>query len=190
MEHFYSNIQGWFTYPQLYKEVVSTAPTPAHFVEVGVWKGTSASYMAVEIVNSGKQIKFDCIDTWVGSEEHLDINSPTFQKELITNPDWLYETFLTNMKPVEDYYTPLRMESLQAAKLYEDSSLDFVFIDAAHDYENVFADISAWYPKVKGIIAGHDYSWSGEVQRGVHDFFDPLGIVVLESEGCWIVKEK
>ena len=43
---------------------------PAHFVEVGSYKGRSTSFMAVEIANSGKQIKFDCVDTWEGSPEH------------------------------------------------------------------------------------------------------------------------
>ena len=43
---------------------------PAHFVEIGSYKGRSSSYMAVEIVNSGKSITFDCVDTWKGSEEH------------------------------------------------------------------------------------------------------------------------
>jgi hypothetical protein len=34
-----------------------------------------------------------------------------------------------------------------------------VYIDANHNYENVKADINAWYPKVKknGLIGGHDY---------------------------------
>jgi cephalosporin hydroxylase len=187
MEHFYHNIQGWFTYPNLYSEMVNRALVPAHFVEVGVWKGTSAAYMAVEIANSGKTIKFDCIDTWEGSEEHLDPASSAFELNLLTNQDWLYDTFITNMKPVQEWYTPYRMESLQAVKLYQPASLDFVFIDAAHDYQSVLADIQAWFPKVKGSIAGHDYSWSEEVKQAVHDFFDPLGLEVRETEGCWVV---
>ena len=40
------------------------------FVEVGSWKGKSAAYMAVEIINSKKKITLDCIDTWEGSNEH------------------------------------------------------------------------------------------------------------------------
>jgi len=69
---------------------------------------------------------------------------------------------------------PIRKKSTEAAKLYEDNSLDFVFIDAAHDYENVKADITSWYPKIKigGVIAGHDYyeSWP-EVKMAVNEFF-------------------
>jgi hypothetical protein len=40
-----------------------------------------------------------------------------------------------------------------------DGSLDFVFIDGAHDYEAVKQDITDWAPKVRpgGIVSGHDY---------------------------------
>lgn len=49
--------------------------------------------------------------------------------------------------------------SLDAVKDFEDESLDFVYIDANHSYENAKADIEAWSKKVKkgGIVAGHDY---------------------------------
>lgn len=63
IEHFYQNIQGWFTFPNLYSSIVNHYPNDSHFVEIGVWKGKSAAYMAVEILNSQKSIKFDCIDT-------------------------------------------------------------------------------------------------------------------------------
>ncbi len=38
-------------------------------------------------------------------------------------------------------------------------SMDFVYIDARHDYESVLEDLNAWFDKVKpgGIFAGHDY---------------------------------
>ena len=48
----------------------------------------SAVYMAVEIINSGKLIKFDCIDHWLGSEEHKDNDK--------VDVDNLYEDFLKN----------------------------------------------------------------------------------------------
>ena len=85
MEHFYSNIHGWSDgIDQLYQQMVAAVPVPQlqfngqgfapmeartyHFVEVGSWKGRSAAFMAVEIINSGKNIKFDCVDTWEGSD--------------------------------------------------------------------------------------------------------------------------
>ncbi len=49
--------------------------------------------------------------------------------------------------------------SVEMAATFTDSSLDFVYIDARHDYAGVMEDLVAWYPKLKdgGILAGHDY---------------------------------
>lgn len=190
MDHFYKKIHGWFTFPTLYSQMVNYYPNSSHFVEIGVWKGKSAAYMATEIFNSNKQIKFDCIDTWEGSEEHLDPNSNYFEPGLVSDKDFLYNHFLENIEPVKNIINPIRKSSLEAVNLYKDESLDFIFIDAAHDYENVLKDIKAWYPKCKketGIISGHDYSWGPEVKKAVHDFFDPLNLIVQELEGCWVV---
>lgn len=190
MQHFYQNIHGWFTFPFLYSSIVDNFYDGSHFVEVGAWKGKSASYMAVEIINSGKNIKFDCVDTWAGSEEHLDPKSNFYEPIFENGKDGLYNHFIDNMKPVEKYYKPIRLPSVDASHLYEDNSLDFVFIDAAHDYDNVLQDIIHWYPKVKsstGIIAGHDYTWCDDVKRAVHFFFNPMDYSVIETEGCWMV---
>lgn len=191
MKHFYNDIHGWFTFPDLYSRVVSQFPSGSHFVEIGVWKGKSASYMAVEILNSKKKIQFDCIDTWEGSEEHLDVGGEAFEPNLLTNKDWLWESFLSNISAVKTVINPIRKHSLEAVDLYGDNSLDFVFIDAAHDYENVTKDIQAWFPKVKdgGIIAGHDYTWGPEVKKAADDFFGAKGLPVMEEEGCWIVNK-
>lgn len=167
MKHFNESIHGWCNFETLYEEMVSKGQDNDHFVEVGSWKGKSASYMCVEIINSGKKIKFDCIDTWQGSEENK--KGGDFQDDDVINGT-LFETFTKNMKPVEGSYTPIRLPSLEACKLYSDKSLDFVFIDAAHDYENVKKDILAWLPKVKigKFLAGHDYNGK-EVAQAVHE---------------------
>ena len=73
-----------------------------------------------------------------------------------------------------------------AAATYPDQSLDFVFLDADHDYESVKADIAAWLPKVKpgGILAGHDYmcGWPG-VDRAVAEAFN----AVTFQDNSWMV---
>jgi hypothetical protein len=133
--------------------------------------------MAVEIINSGKKIQFDCVDTWEG-----DPNEQGHMEDEHVREGKLYEHFLDNMKPVEGYYRPVRASSTEAANLYEDGSLDFVFIDAAHDYDNVKADIAAWFPKVKegGLIGGHDWGHP-PVARAVQDSLTDIGI----EYGCW-----
>lgn len=53
----------------------------------------------------------------------------------------------------------LYMDSVVAAAEVEDGSLDFVFIDGFHSYEQASADIRAWMPKIKpdGYVTGHDW---------------------------------
>eukprot|EP01039_Chlorochromonas_danica_P005406 gene5406-5946_t len=53
----------------------------------------------------------------------------------------------------------LRMESVAAATMIKDESIDIVYLDAMHHYAAVGADLRAWWPKVRpcGIISGHDY---------------------------------
>ena len=186
MKHIYETIDGWFNFQSVYKNIVASSDDGFHFVEVGSWRGKSASYMAVEIINSNKKIKFDCIDTREGSleHEHLDI---------IKNKD-LYEIFLKNIENFKNIINPIRLPSIEAAKLYNNNSLDFVFIDASHDYKNVVSDILAWYPKVKngGIFAGHDYggnAWPG-VESAVNEFIEKnkYELIIQESD-CWGIKK-
>lgn len=59
-----------------------------------------------------------------------------------------------------DNYHFIKKYSLDAAKDFEDESLDFVYIDANHSEPYVTQDITAWFKKVRrgGIVAGHDYA--------------------------------
>ena len=173
--------ENWFNYSDLYLKMIDRFPSGSKFVEIGCWKGQSAYFMCNNIIKSKKEIEFFCIDTWQGSEEHI-------KNYDLTN---LYETFLNNMKLVESYYFPLKLDSISASKRFKDNSLDFVFIDAAHDYDSVKADILAWLPKVKknGILAGHDYypnslDYCG-VYVAVNEIFDKNSIEQLGD--CFII---
>jgi hypothetical protein len=84
-----------------------------------------------------------------------------------------------------------RRTSVKAAEDIADGSLDFVYIDARHDYGSVLEDLAAWFPKVRpgGLIAGHDYI-DGEfpqgvfgVKRAVDEFFAARGIEVHSTDG-------
>jgi predicted O-methyltransferase YrrM len=160
----------------------------AHFVEVGVWLGKSAAYMAVEIINSNKQIKFDCVDTWRGSLEHQ--NDPLVQNNL------LFEAFTNYTRPVSNIITPIQTTSIQASLMHSDGSLDFVFIDAGHSYNEVKEDIRVWYPKVKegGVLSGHDYEDPNhpfpDIKKAVDEFAlqNQYNLQTTE-EFCWIINK-
>lgn len=64
-------------------------------------------------------------------------------------------------------------DSLSASRLICDGSLEWVHLDAPHDYDGLKADIQAWLPKLKpgGWLSGDDYDpvkWP-EVVRVVGD---------------------
>ena len=184
MEHYYQNIQGWFIYQEIYDIAVQTAQDGAHFVEVGSWRGRSTSYMGVSIANSGKDIKFDAIDTWRGS-----LDEEVHQKDPSVVNDTLYDEFLVNIEPVKQYVNPIRATSQDAVKQYEDNSLDFVLIDGSHMYADVYADITEWLKKLKpgGLIAGDDYEWCMPGDKGVKGAVNELlpGFTLFEQIGCW-----
>jgi len=189
LAHFYQNIgEDWMDFQELYSEMVRIYPDNSHFVEVGSWKGRSSSFLAVEIANSGKKIKFDCIDPWIGNLESLgDSYDPFVPKNV--DPNWLFLEFMRNVQPVSSHINPIRLRSNQAVGMYEDRSLDFIFIDGSHEYEDVIEDLRVWYPKVKrgGIIAGHDYTTYPGVRRAVDQFFNPGEFQIVKS--YWVSKK-
>lgn len=183
MQHIYQNIQGWFTFPNFYSSLVNQAKDGYHFVEIGAWKGKSSAYLAVEIANSNKKIKFDCVDTWEGDTSI----SSSYTEPLLEVKDGLYKHFLENIEPVKEYINPIRMTSKKASELYEDGSLNCVFIDGAHDYDSVRSDVLSWLPKIKkgGLLSGHDYAHP-PIQQVLEEIFP--GNYMHIGEDVWIHK--
>jgi hypothetical protein len=114
-------------------------------IEVGVAGG---HYSEVLLEHSDLSRLFS-VDPWSLSE---------------ANENWLSDPslYLESVKRLTKFglrSVVLRMMSVDAAKLFADNSLDFVYIDGWHWHVGINADISAWYPKVKsgGIFSGHDY---------------------------------
>lgn len=179
--HFYHNIQGWFDYPDIYTAMVQMAPAneESRFVEVGTWLGRSAAFLAVEIANSGKKIKLDCVDSWEGTGLPGE-----YEPHKSTIESGLLEAFLVNMKPVDGLYTIERGLSHEVANRYRNKSIDFLFLDAGHSYEAIIADLRAWLPKLKdgAWIAGHDFFNAPDgVGRAVKETF-----AKFETCGsCW-----
>lgn len=86
----------------------------------------------------------------------------------------------------------VNLDSTVAAARIPDGELDFVYLDARHDFAGVVADIHAWWPKVKtgGIFAGHDFV-DGEFPEGDFFWISALHAVLPGLEGhAHVTREK
>ena len=136
-------------------------------LEVGSFAGESAKVF----LNTHAFVAFYCVDAW-----SKDFATPAIVNDLAPAEVLFDKT--VGMNPVVH---KLKGTSQDMAKKFPEDSLDFLYIDARHDYDYVLADLKSWVPKVHqgGIIAGHDWvhNWPG-VPKACKEFFhrDPVKI--------------
>lgn len=176
MQHFFDQIQGWFNFQEPYRQAVREASDGAVFVELGCWKGKSAVFLGVEVINSRKAITVHFVDHWGGSNEPAHKADPDLEH--------VFEVFNDNAARLRglDFHIH-RSRTVDAASGFEDGGLDFIWIDAGHEHDEVLADIEAWWPKLKvgGVIGGDDYPMDG-VKSAVKQFFPQHEV---GTEGGW-----
>jgi hypothetical protein len=110
--------------------------------EIGTQKGNYANVLC----HANPNLHLVCVDPWLaygGLKQH--------------HQDTFYSMTVEKLKRYN--VTILKKTSMEALHDIEDESLDFVYIDAAHDFDNVVLDLVCWAYKVKigGIISLHDY---------------------------------
>lgn len=156
------DLQGWAGTDPLLARAID-AVRPGLVVEVGSWKGQSAVFMAEHCRARGYDAAILCIDTWLGSIEHLARADLRPLLGLRHGRPTLYEQFHANVRArgLEDWITPLPQTSQTAARYLAMRSLraDLVYLDGSHEYEDVLADLEAYWPLLRpgGILVGDDF---------------------------------
>lgn len=186
---YYIKIKGWFgdsKEHELYKDMVNKYKG-GKYVEVGCWLGRSTTCLAEHAKEAGYKPTIYAVDTWQGSDE--DAHRKYIHD--VGGPDKLYDEFIRNIDEakVRDFIIPMRYHSVDAAKLFDNESIDFVFIDGDHHYDSVKEDIAAWLPKVKrgGTIAGHDYDTTNPPSAGlVRAVKEAFGEDYHTRNYCWV----
>ncbi|HUE96342.1 MAG TPA: FkbM family methyltransferase [Longimicrobiaceae bacterium] len=163
-------------------------------VEVGVKEGEFSAHLLTTWHGS----HLISVDPWLSDEAgaYVDIANVSQNQH-----DHFHQTTVARLQPFGARSTIWRSTSLDASGRIPRHSLDFVYLDARHDYASVLEDLEAWYDKVRpgGILAGHDYL-DGNLTAGVFgvrsavdEFFGQRGLRVcatLDDEPwiSWIVE--
>jgi len=155
-----------------------TQKPPSIGAEIGVKEGRFITYL----LSRFPDLKMYAIDPW----ENQPNGSETYQ-----GWDWklIYKKYCGNISPYRNRVFEIRDYSENAAKKIKNKSLDFVFIDAQHDYVSVKRDIKIWTPKIKlgGLLCGHDYQpkFSGLV-KAVNELIENPILGGNDTWASWI----
>ena len=128
-------------------------------LEVGVQSGVYSEIILNNWINCEKYI---LLDPWIHQEHYDDFANVDQNRQ-----NALFDETKNRLKKFEDRGTTLeyiRDFSENGRKLIPDDSLDFIYIDARHDYKAMDEDLNWFWPKLKkgGIFAGHDFCNANE----------------------------
>jgi len=193
-----ADLTGWSPGPAVYDKFCRMARAQ-FIVEVGVWKGLSASHLGGYLKAQGSGALL-CVDTWLGALEFWDRLTPRHGKahnlQFRHGYPAVYYTFLGNMvrKGLKDYVIPFPVPSRLAATFLASRGVlaDLIHIDAAHEYEDVGEDIGLWWPLVApgGVLLGDDYTkWWPGVVRAANEFASRNHLALIADQGKWAVRK-
>jgi hypothetical protein len=124
------DVPGWMSDIEL-RWLRATAETMGSVAEIGCLHGRSSTALL-----TGCKGPVWCIDTW--DDEH----------------DVSFGSFMGHCGRFANLHA---VRGLSPAVAVDVPDVDMCFIDGAHTYEAVLADIAGWLPKTRRLLCGHDY---------------------------------
>jgi SAM-dependent methyltransferase len=197
------DLQGWGSRHDIFARVLA-AIDARDILEIGSWKGASAIHMARWQQSLGRfgelgETEIVCVDTWLGSLEFWTSHGDAqrYQAlEMCCGYPTVYYTFLRNVAALgfAPVVTPFPVTSAIAARFFahHELSFDVIYVDGSHDYEDVCADLAAYWPLVRpgGLMFGDDYcrEWPGVV-GAVDEFAGRVNRSPESSDEKWLFRK-
>ena len=193
-----SDISGGDLLP-IFEELIDRLK-PKIIVEVGSWKGRTATHMASLLKQQNLDAVVICVDTWLGGIEHFtklkDDSTWGLNKYKQHGYPNLYFQFLSNVmrSGVEEYIVPLPTTSSIGAKWLELNNIkaDLIFIDASHEEEDVYQDLTNYWNLLAedGVMFGDDWhvEWSGVISA-VDRFAKEKNLSLEVNKDIWLFEK-
>jgi SAM-dependent methyltransferase len=145
-------------------------PRGGRGVEIGVWRGEFSRLLLERL----QPEHLSLVDPWPAP----DVADRVYPGGVIPDQagaDDVYASVVAALG-TDPRVAIVRKASLEAAPHFADGSLDWVYVDGLHYYEDVRDDLAAWAPKLKpgGALCGDDYYWRDKgalpVKRAVDEW--------------------
>ena len=131
--------------------------------EIGVELGVQRGYFAHSILENWTTCKrYLLVDLWGQQKNYVDTANLSDKDQ-----DTILHEARTHLMKFSNVTMFLRNFTTMASLEVPNSSVDFIYVDARHDYCGVMEDIKTWWPKLKvgGVMAGHDYLTASEQKK-------------------------
>lgn len=154
-----------------------------YICELGVYKGDNF----MEMIKHNPVLAV-AVDSWHDNGIHPRPYDDYSQSEF----DKQYEFFKQRVKEFP-FVQIIKDTTVNAAGRFPDGYFDFVYIDADHSEQACYADIQAWFPKVKKgkFLAGHDYRKGFGVVEAVNRFINETGLeLIFLAPSNWLIIKK
>jgi len=161
----YDFTQDWFHWAiPVWTQIKPIVKERKSFLEIGSFEGRSAVWTIENMMDDNSELT--CIDTWEGSEEHVNGELTDAENKFDANIKIATDKHLNRVvhKLKGDSYTAL-------AKLITPvkAEYDFIYIDGSHIARDVLTDACMAFPLLKtgGVMVFDDYLW-GEARDALH----------------------
>lgn len=176
------NAKGVQGLVDLAKEVHDRCGENLSMVEVGSYAGESSEVWA----KTGLFKSILCVDTWKNGFDPKDAYTSSTAELAEKDFDLVAQRY-----PVIQKFKGGSAKAISALGI-ADGSLDFVYIDANHEYEFVRSDIQTWLPKVRkgGILSGHDFILMDRIGviRAVRELLGEPHKTFCDTSWMWLVE--
>jgi len=146
---------------------------------IGIEIGTDDAHTTRYLLSVRPDLTLHGVDPYLA---YTDWNGSTCTQE---DRDATFNRFLSVVGPFGNRYIHHRKTSNEAVNDFADNSMDFIFIDGLHEYNQVSNDLRNYYPKLKsgGLFCGHDFSVIFHaVGKPVMEFANIMNVGVKTTE--------
>lgn len=137
-------------------------------IEIGVDEGVTSEYLLEKL----PECKLYGIDPYMNYFDWSNVE--------VLGQDEVMPKMLKRMERFGDKFTLIREKSDDAVSKFDDESLDFIFIDGIHTFDQVLKDCRNYWSKLKrgGLFCGHDYTNVAQVGDAVRVYAQEMNVSI------------